>query len=75
MANKLSVEVGKSKKVVLPVPEGTKVRWNSSKSSVATVNSSGKIVTKKLGSTTISAKLTLPDNTMKTLKCKVSVTD
>ncbi len=45
-----------------------KVKWSSSKKSIATVNSQGKVTAKKKGTATISAKVG-----SKTYKCKVTV--
>lgn len=45
-----------------------KVKWSSSKSSVASVNQSGKVTAKKVGNATIKAKVS-----GKTLKCKIKV--
>jgi SLAP domain-containing protein len=64
---KATVTVGYTKK--LSVTDGTVKTWTSSKKSVATVNSKGKVTGKKAGKATITAKLT--DG--KTLKCVVTV--
>lgn len=45
-----------------------RVKWSSNKSSVASVNQSGKVTAKKAGNATIKAKVS-----GKTLKCKVKV--
>lgn len=50
---------------------GGSVKWSSSKKSVATVSSKGKVTAKKKGTATISAKT--KDGTV--LKCKVTVKD
>ncbi|MBQ8134948.1 MAG: Ig domain-containing protein, partial [Clostridia bacterium] len=74
--NKTSLTIGKGKTATLkatvnPTKNVTskKVTWSSSKKSVATVNSSGKITAKKVGTTTITVKTA----NGKTAKCKVTV--
>lgn len=74
--NKTTLTIGKGKTATLkatvnPTKNVTskKVTWNSSKKSVATVNSSGKITAKKIGTTTITVKTA----NGKTAKCKVTV--
>lgn len=55
--------------VTLKVNNATnKVKWSSSKKSVATVSSKGKVIAKKKGTTTITAKIG-----SKKLNCKVTV--
>lgn len=64
---KATITVGYSQKLSV---EGSKVtKWSSSKKSVATVDSKGKVTGKKAGKATISAKL---DNGQ-TVKCTVTV--
>lgn len=66
---KATITVGFTQKLSV---DGAKVtKWSSSKKSVATVDSKGKVTAKKAGKTTISAKL---DNG-KTVKCTVTVKD
>jgi len=55
------IAVGKSfklKKVVVPANAKKTARWKSSNKSIATVNSSGKVTGKKIGSCTITCTLT-----------------
>lgn len=67
--NKTKVTMNVKEKYTLKV-KGTKkkVKWSSSKKSVATVNSKGKITAKKAGTATITAKVG-----SKKYKCKVKV--
>ena len=65
--NKLPLTIGFSKTLKVTGNSG-KVSWKSSKPSIATVNSSGKVTAKKTGNCTITASV---DG--KTLKCSVSV--
>lgn len=62
----LSLSVGQSQK--LKVLNGKKVRWTSSKKSVASVSKKGVVKAKKAGKTTITAKVS-----SKKLKCNVVV--
>lgn len=65
--NKLTLYVGK--KATLKVKNTKKkVKWSSSKKSVASVTKKGKVTAKKKGKTTITAKVA-----KKKLKCKVTV--
>lgn len=67
--SKKSVTLTAGSKTTLKI-KGTnqKIKWSSSKKSVATVNSSGKITAKKAGTATITATVL-----HKTYKCKVTV--
>jgi uncharacterized protein YjdB len=68
--NKTSVSLKKGKTVTLKVLNTKKtVKWSSSKKSVATVNSKGKVTAKGKGTAYIYAKIN-----NKTLKCKIKVT-
>lgn len=62
----LSLSVGQSQKI--KVLNGRKVKWNSSKRSVASVSKKGIVKAKKAGKTTITAKVS-----GKKLKCNVVV--
>ncbi len=64
---KLTIYVGSSKTLKVKGTSG-KVKWSSSKKSVATVNSKGKVTAKKAGKATITAKVN-----KKTYQCKVTV--
>lgn len=64
---KLTLKVGKSTKLKVKNTK-KKVKWSSSKKKVATVKN-GKVTAKKVGKTTITAKVG-----KKKLKCKVTVT-
>lgn len=68
--NKKTAKIAVGKSVTLKV-RGTKkkVKWKSSKKSVATVNAKGKVTGKKAGKAVVTAKVK-----GKTLKCKVTVT-
>ena len=68
--NKKTAKIAVGKSVTLKV-RGTKkkVKWKSSKKSVATVNAKGKVTGKKVGKAVVTAKVK-----GKTLKCKVTVT-
>ena len=69
-AKKLTIYVGKTKKLKVTTAEGDKVvKFKSSKPSIAYVNSSGKIRGKKAGEATITVKL---KSGLKA-KCKVTV--
>mgnify|MGYP003510302629 CR=1 FL=1 len=63
----LSISEGQSKTLKV-IGTKSKVKWSSSKSSVASVTSKGKVTAKKEGSTTITAKVG-----KKKLKCSVVV--
>lgn len=64
---KLTLEVGQSKTLKLSGAKG-KVIWSSSKKSVATVTSNGKVTAKEVGTATITAK-----SNGKKYTCKVTV--
>ncbi len=64
---KATIYVGSSKVLKVKGISG-KVKWSSSKKSVATVNSKGKVTAKKAGKTTITAKVN-----KKTYQCKITV--
>ena len=68
----LTLEVGKTytlTKTVSPSTATTSYRWSSSNTSVATVDSSGKVTAKKTGTATITVKT----SNGKTATCKVTV--
>lgn len=65
---KLSLLKGKSATLTLKGAEGEKVTWSSSRKSVATVNSNGKVIAKKKGTAVITAKVS-----GKKYSCKVTV--
>lgn len=65
----LTLKKGKTKKLTLKNASG-KIKWKSSKKSVATVSSKGVVTAKKAGKTTVSAVYK-----NKTYKCTVTVTD
>lgn len=74
---KLSLQAGKTSTLKATVStKGKKpnktIKWISSKTSVATVSSKGKVTAKNAGTTTITAKAT--DGTGKKATCKVTVT-
>lgn len=53
----LALDIGEAETVLVESPIDASVKWSSSNSKVATVNSRGKIVGKKAGKATITAKL------------------
>ena len=67
--NKKTAKIAVGKSVTLKVRGTKKVKWKSSKKSVATVNAKGKVTGKKAGKAVVTAKVK-----GKTLKCKVTVT-
>lgn len=73
----VTVKKGKSTKVQLDskldMKNVSKITYTSSKKSVATVNSKGKIKAKKAGTATITVKVTLKNGKTKTVKLKVTV--
>lgn len=71
----VSLTKGTTETVKATVQKGCTVKYSSSKKSVATVNSKGKITAKAVGSATISAKVYYKGKLIKTLKKKVSVVD
>jgi len=66
--SKLNLTVGKTAALKVKNTK-KKIKWSSSKKSVATVTQKGKVKAKKAGKTTITAKIG-----KKKLKCKVTVT-
>lgn len=52
---------------------GSKYKWTTSNSKVARVSSNGIVTTTGAGTATIKCKITLPNNTTKTLSCTVTV--
>lgn len=64
---KVTLTVGKTAQLKV-LGTSKKAKWVSSKKTVATVNSNGKVTAKKAGSTTITAKIG-----KKSYKCKVTV--
>lgn len=52
-----------------------KIKWSSSKETVATVSTKGYVTMKAAGTATITAKITCDDNSVYTYKCKVTVTN
>ena len=56
-------------------PKGTKLSFSSSKKSVAVVSSNGKVSALTKGSATISVKIKSGSKTVKTLTCKVTVSN
>ena len=67
--NKTKVTLFKGESITLTVTKKKgKVNWSSSKKSVASVSSSGKVTAKKVGTAYIYAKVG-----KRTLKCKVTV--
>lgn len=75
--NSLSLDISNNKTATLIAtvkPTNTTVKWSSSNTKVATVNSSGKITAKSAGNTVITASIT---NNNKSLKatCKVTVSN
>lgn len=67
-ATKVTLKVGKTKKLKVKNAKKKKIKWTSSNKKVATVSKSGKIKAKKKGKATITAKVG-----KKKLKCKVTV--
>ena len=75
---KATVKVGKKYTLKLKYAAGKKatvkkVTWKSSKKSVATVSSKGKVTAKKAGKTTITATITFKDGSKKKVKFTVTV--
>lgn len=72
-----TVKSGKSTKIQisgkLNMDNVEKITYSSSKKSIATVNKSGKVTTKKAGSVTIKAKVTLNNGKTKTVTMKIKV--
>lgn len=72
-ATKLSLREGQSKTLkVSKKPSKATVKFTSSKKSVATVTSKGKVTAKSVGTATVKAKVSYKGKT-KTLTCKVTV--
>lgn len=70
-ANTLTLKIGQSKQLYiknLSKKQTNRLKWNSSKKTVATVNSKGKVTAKQVGSTTVTAKVG-----NKQFICKVTV--
>ena len=65
---KVTLRVGQSRQLKVSGVKASKIKWSTSKKSVVTVSSSGKIKAKKVGKATITAKFS-----GKTLKCRVTV--
>lgn len=65
---KVTLRVGQSKQLKVSGVKASKIKWSTSKKSVASVSSSGKVRAKKAGKATITAKF--PGGT---LKCRVTV--
>jgi hypothetical protein len=80
-ANAASVSISPTKQTVYAgatvtiKPSGSykSVKYTSSKTSVATVSSKGKVTAKKAGTTTISVKFTLKNKKTTTKKCTITV--
>ena len=75
---KATVKVGKKYTLKLKYAAGKKatvkkVKWTSSKKSVATVSSKGKVTAKKAGKATIYARVYFKDGSMKKIKFTVTV--
>jgi flavodoxin len=67
-ATKVTLTVGKTKQLKVSNISASKVKWSSSRKSVATVSKTGKVTAKKKGTATITAKFS-----GKSLTCKVTV--
>jgi uncharacterized protein YjdB len=67
-ATKVTLTVGKTKQLKVSNISASKVKWSSSKKSVAMVSKTGKVTAKKKGTATITAKFS-----GKSLTCKVTV--
>lgn len=65
---KLTLKQGEKKKLKVKKSGGKKIKWNSKKKRIATVSKKGLVTAKKVGKTTITAKVG-----KKTLRCKVTV--
>lgn len=75
---KATVKVGKKYTLKLKYAAGKKatvkkIKWTSSKKSVATVSSKGKVTAKKAGKATIYARVYFKDGSMKKIKFTVTV--
>ncbi|MCD7764645.1 MAG: Ig-like domain-containing protein, partial [Lachnospiraceae bacterium] len=71
----IALKKGKSETVKAAAPSGCTVKYSSSKKSVATVNSKGKITAKKKGKAVISAKVYYKGKRIKTMTKTVFVTN
>lgn len=65
---KLTLKQGETKKLKVKKSGGKKIKWKSKKKRIATVSKKGLVKAKKVGKTTITAKVG-----KKTLRCKVTV--
>lgn len=65
---KISIKVGKTYTLKLKNAKAKKVKWKSSKKSIATVSKKGKVTAKNIGTATVTAKYK-----SKKYKCKVTV--
>ena len=75
--NKGSLSIGVKKTSTLSVNDlasGATVSWSSSKTTVATVSSSGTVTGKASGKATITATITYADKSTRSLTCSVTVT-
>ena len=75
--NKGSLSIGVKKTSTLSVNDlasGATVSWSSSKTTVATVSSSGTVTGKAIGKATITATITYADKSTRSLTCSVTVT-
>ncbi len=69
----ITLTAGDSKKVSAALSSNATVKYSSSDTSIATVNSKGKITAKKKGTTTICAKIYIGSTKVKTYKKAVTV--
>lgn len=71
--SKMTLAVGKSKKLTVKNGKGWKISWKSSKKKVATISKSGKVKAKKAGKAVIIATLKKKGKKSKKLRCRVTV--